>query len=101
MLDDSNPDTFAKVIYFKEFVNTKTKQLVYKSVFMLKSFTTTMFLGIETLYKPTGFPSFEVLSYILDSEIGTIRKVMKDEDISERSNLACGDLKVIYSLKNF
>ena len=68
---------------------------------MFKTYTGKMFLGLETLYKPTGYPSFELLSYILDTELEGVRLVLGDEDISERSNLACGDLKVIYSLKNF
>ena len=66
----------------------------------MKTFTDSHFLGIESLYKPTGWPSFEVLSYILDSELENVRKVMKDEDIDASRMYACGDLKEIYSRKN-
>ena len=41
-----------------------------------------------------------MLSYILDSKIENIRKVLKDEGIESRRMLACGDLKEIWSLKN-
>ncbi len=60
-----------------------------------------MFVGLESLYKPDGFPSFELLSYILDSDLANVRKVLKDESIDQSGFLACGDLKEIFSLKNF
>ena len=60
-----------------------------------------MFLGIESLYNPKGFPTFELLSYILDSELSNVKKVLKDESINSTGFLACGDLKEIYSRKNF
>ncbi len=89
------------MIYFKEFVNKKSKQLVYKVVFMFKTFTGNMFVGLESLYKPDGFPSFELLSYILDSDLENVKKVLRDENIQSSKMLACGDLKEIFSLKNF
>ncbi|MCP4483144.1 MAG: hypothetical protein GY823_01075 [Flavobacteriaceae bacterium] len=101
LLDSKNPDSFAKMIYFQEYVNPKTRQLIYKSVVMFKTFTSTTFIGIESLYKPDGFPSFEVLSYIMDSDIRTIRTVMKDESIDPTQLYACGDLKALYSAKVF
>ena len=101
LLDLKNPDSFAKMIYFQEYVNPKTRQLIYKSVVMFKTFTSTTFIGIESLYKPDGFPSFEVLTYIMDSDIRTIRTVLKDESIDPTQLYACGDLKALYSAKVF
>jgi len=60
-----------------------------------------MFVGLETLYKPNGFPSFELISYLLDSDLANIRKVLNDDNITSERTLACGDLKEIYSAKNF
>ncbi len=99
LLDSSNAESHAKVIYFKEFVNKKTKQIIYKVVFFIKTFTNSLFLGIESVYKPNGFPSFEVLSYIADSNLDNVKKVMKDQNIKESEFLACGDIKDIFSLK--
>ena len=48
---------------------------------MLKTFTSTTFVGIESLYKPTGYPSFELISYIMDADIETIRLVLDDQTI--------------------
>ena len=60
LLDSSNQESHAKVIFFKEYVNQKTKQLLYKVVFYFKTFTSEVFLGVETLYKPNGYPSFDL-----------------------------------------
>ena len=73
--------------------------MVYKAVFLFKTFTDEVFLGVETLYKPTGFPSFELLTYIVDSNLENIRKVLKDENIVKDNIYGCGDLKAIYSRK--
>ena len=51
-MDNSNQEANAKIIYFKEFANPKTKQLLYKAVFMIKTFTSTVYVGIESVYKP-------------------------------------------------
>jgi len=75
--------------------------MIYKVVFQFKTYTGTVFVGIESLYKPKGFSSFELISYILDSDIENVKKVMRDENIDQNKFLACGDLKEIYSLKNF
>ena len=76
-MDTRNSDSYAKLIYFKEFVNPKTKQLIFKTVLMLKTFTSTTFVGIESLYKADA-NHFELLSYIMDADINTIRLVMDD-----------------------
>jgi len=89
------------MIFFKEYVNKKRKQLIYKAVFQLKTYSSNMYLGIESLYKPSGFPSFEVISYIMDTDLENISLVLNTYDINENNMLACGDLKEIYSMKNF
>ena len=66
---------------------------------MIKTFTSTTFLGIESLYKPSGYPTFEVLNMIMDADIQTIRIVMDDYDIDPTQVFACGDIKDIYSKK--
>lgn len=98
LLNSENQDSFAKIIFFKEFENPKTKQLIFKAVFMFKTFTSTMYVGIESLYRD---PSFEVLTYILDADINTIRIVLDDESIDPSGVFACGDIKEIYSRKVF
>ena len=98
LLNSENQDSFAKIIFFKEYENPKTRQLIFKSVLMFKTFTSTMYLGIESLYRN---PSFEVLTYILDADIATVRLVMDDESIDPSGVFACGDIKEIYSRKVF
>lgn len=98
LLNSENQDSFAKIIYFKEYENPKTQQLIFKSVIMFKTFTSTVFVGIESLYRD---PSFEVLTYILDSDIKTIRLIMDDDTIDPTGVFACGDIKEIYSKKVF
>ena len=66
---------------------------------MIKTFTGTTFVGIESLYKPQGYPSFELLAYVVDSDLKTIKKVLKDNSISTKDIFACGDIKQIYSRK--
>ena len=67
----------------------------------MKTYTGSMYVGLESLYKPNGAPSFELLSYILDSDLDNIKRVMRGENINPNKMLACGDLKEIFSLKNF
>ena len=99
LLDNSNADSFVKLIFFKEFVNPKTKQMIYKAVFHMKTFSKDIFVGIEALYKPQGYPSFEVLSYIMDEDLSNIKLVLKDQSIDPEEFYACGDLKEIFSRK--
>ena len=77
-MDSSNEESFAKIIYFKEFANKKTRQVIYKAVFWFKTFTSNVFVGVEMLYKPEGAPSFELLSYIVDSDLNTVAKVLNE-----------------------
>lgn len=45
------------------------------------------------LYKPEGLPTFELLSYILDSDLNIISRVINESAINPNSIFACGDLK--------
>lgn len=98
LLNSENQDSFAKIIFFKEYENPKTQQLIFKTVLMFKTFTSNMYLGIEALYRN---PSFEVLTYILDADLNTVRIIMDDESIDPNGVFACGDIKEIYSRKVF
>ena len=66
---------------------------------MIKTFKGDTYVGIESLYKPQGYPSFELLSYIVDSNLDNIKKVLKDNTIDPHEIFACGDIKQIYSRK--
>lgn len=100
-MDINNKESNAKIIFFKEFANHKTKQLIYKAVILIKTFTSETYVGVESLYKPQGYPSFDLLSYIVDSDLKNVQKVLKDETIDAHNIFACGDIKQIYSNKVF
>ena len=51
------------------------------------------------LYKPEGMPSFELLSYILSSDLNVISRVLNESAINPNQIFACGDLKQIFSTK--
>lgn len=80
-------------------MNPKTKQIIYKTVLHIKTFAEEIFVGIEALYKPQGYPSFELLSYIMDSDLNNIKLVLKDQSVDPNEFYACGDLKEIFSRK--
>ena len=44
----------------------------------MKTFTSDVYVGAEMLYKPEGQPSFEILSYIIDSDLNVISKVLDE-----------------------
>lgn len=100
LLDSTNRDSNAKIIFFKEKKNNSTYQTNYKLVIMIKTFSATNFLAIEGLYKQIGFPTFEVLTYYFDSNIENIRSVLSEYTIDPTSFVGCGDVKSIYSQAN-
>lgn len=51
------------------------------------------------LYKPEGRPSFELISYIIDSDLNTVAKVLNEQTINQNDIFACGDIKQIYTTK--
>lgn len=73
--------------------------MIYKTVLYIKTFSEEVYVGIEALYKPQGYPSFEVLSYIMDSELENIKLVLKDQSIDPHEFYACGDLKEVFTKK--
>ena len=66
---------------------------------MIKTFTSAIFVGIESVYKTQGHPSFEVISYLMDEDLDNIKLVLKDESIDPEDIFACGDIKEIFSRK--
>lgn len=44
------------------------------------------------LYKPEG-GAFELISYILDSDLEVIRRVLEESTINTNDIFACGDIK--------
>ena len=51
------------------------------------------------LYKPEGRPSFELVTYVIDSDLNIISRVIEENGININSIFACGDIKQIYSAK--
>ena len=66
---------------------------------MIKTFTSTVYVAIESIYKPQGYPSFELVSYLMDEDLDNIKLVLKDESINTEDIFACGDIKEIFSRK--
>lgn len=66
---------------------------------MIKTFTSTLYVAIESIYKPQGHPSFEVISYLMDTDLDNIKMVIKDESIDPHDIFACGDIKEIFTRK--
>lgn len=66
---------------------------------MIKTFTSTVYVAIESIYKPQGYPSFELVSYLMDEDLDNIKLVLKDESINPEDIFACGDIKEIFSRK--
>ena len=56
---------------------------------MIKTFTSTLYVAIESIYKPQGYPSFEVISYLMDTDLDNIKMVLKDESIDPHDIFAC------------
>jgi hypothetical protein len=65
----------------KELVNPTTRQVIYKAVFEIKTPTSVIYIGLESLYKPEGYPSFELLSYIMDSDLSTVKNFLQEQSI--------------------
>ena len=99
-LDCTNQDTSAKIIFFREKKNTTTYQTSYKMVVMVKTFSATTYIGIEGIYKQIGFPTFEVITYYVDSNIDNVRNVLNEYLIDPNGFVGCGDIKAIYCQAN-
>ena len=99
-LDTSNNDTNAKIIFFNRKTNKSTKQQTYKLVVQIKNFTSNNYLALEGIYKKIGFPTFEVTTYYVDSDIDNVRAVLDDYTIDPQNFVGCGNVKSIYSKAN-
>lgn len=82
LLDSTNSESYAKIILFKEFANKKTRQVIYKVVIWIKTFTSDVYLGAQMLYKPEGRPSFELISYIMDTDLSVVGRVIEEATIN-------------------
>ena len=99
-LDFTNRDSNVKIIFFKERKNNSTFQTNYKLVLQVKTFSTNNYIAIEGVYKQVGFPTFEVLTYYIDTNITNIRSVLSEYTIDPNAFVGCGDVKQIYSQAN-
>lgn len=99
-LDSTNANTYAKVIFFKETQNTSNFTTTYKIAVQIRTFHTTNYLGVEGIYRQVGFPTFEITSYLFDSNLENIRIVLNDFSIVDTGYFGCGDIKSIYSQAN-
>lgn len=99
-LDSANRDSAVKILFFRERKNNTTFQSDYKLVLELRSFAATNYLAVEGLYKQVGFPTFEVLTYYLDSSIENVRSAIGEPTVDPNAFVGCGDVKSIYSQAN-
>jgi len=94
-LDDSNVNTFVKIIYFKE---TKTVTgLNVKLVVAFKTFTDQFYAGIEGEMRLKGNQKFRLLSYHFDTDISCIGEILGESNIDVNNFIGCGNLKEIYT----
>jgi len=99
-LDSTNLDSNAKIIFFKEKKNNTTYQTNYKMVVQIKTYSYTNYVAVEGLYKQIGFPSFEVLTYYVDSNLDNVKSILNEYLVDPNGYVGCGDIKSIYSQAN-
>lgn len=99
-LDSTNRDSNTKIIFFRERKNNTTFQTNFKLVLQIRNFSANNYIAIEGVYKQIGFPTFEVLTYYLDSNIDNIRNVLSEFSVDPNGFVGCGDVKSIYSQAN-
>ena len=95
--DVKNRNTNIKIIFYKEKYNVSTYQTNYKLVVMIKSFSSTNYIAIEGTSKQVGYPSFDVSTYYVDSNIENIKNLMGEYLIDPNGFVACGDVKTIFN----
>lgn len=94
-LDNTNLNTFVKIIFFKE---TKTTTgLNVKLVVNFKTFTDTFYAGIEGELRLKGTQKFRLLSYHYDTDLEVIKEVLGEANINANNFIGCGDLKNVYT----
>lgn len=99
-LDSTNSNTYASSIFFKESTDSTGNQMTYKIAIKIQTFNTVNYLGLTGLYKKIGFPTFQVVNYLLDTDINNIRMVLEEPTVNENGISGCGDVKAIYSQAN-
>ncbi len=99
-LDSTNPNTYAGTIFFKESTDTTGNLITYKVALKIQTFNTVNFLGVVGQYRKLGFPTFQIISYLFDTDINNIRTVLEEPTVSENGIAGCGDVKSIYSQAN-
>ena len=99
-LDSTNPNTYASVIFFKETADSTGNILTYKIVTKVQTFNSTNYLGVVGQYRKLGFPTFQIVAYLFDTDIANIRTVLEEPTINENGIAGCGDVKAIYSQAN-
>jgi len=94
-LDNTNANTFVKIIFFKE---TKTATgLNVKLVVAFKTFTDQFYAGIEGELRLRGSQRFRLLSYHYDTDLNSIKEVLGEPNIDVNNFVGCGNLKEIYT----
>ena len=96
-LDVSNRDSAVKIIFFRERKNNATFQTNYKLVLAVKSFAASNYVAVEGVYRQVGAPTFEVLTYYVDSSLENVRSVLGEYSVDANAFVGCGDAKAIYS----
>ena len=95
--DNTHNNTQVKIIFFRESTNNSNGSKVYKVVFQIRSFQDDSYIGIEAQVNRFGFPSFEILNYIMETDIDRIKICLNEPTIDPSNFVGCGDLKAIYS----
>lgn len=99
-LDDTNINTFVKIIFLKE---TKTHTGInVRMVVVFKTFSDTFYAGVEGELRLKGTQTFRLTSYHYDTDLTAIKEVIGEPNIDVNNFIGCGNLKEIYSnfLKN-
>ena len=99
-LDSTNPNSFGSAIFFKEATDNTGNIITYKVVIKIQTFNSTNYLGVVGQYRKLGFPTFQIVAYLFDTDINNIRTVLEEPTVQENGIAGCGDVKAIYSQAN-
>jgi len=99
-LDTTNRDSNVRIIFFRERKNSATFQTTFKLVLQIRTFSANNYVAVEGVYKQVGSPTFEVLTYYLDSNLENIKSVLSEFAIDANGFVGCGDVKAIYAQAN-
>lgn len=99
LLNSTNQNSFVKLIFETSKLDTKTQKTNYKIALQIKTTTSVVYLAVEAVVNPFGYPGFEILTYHLDADINMIRLVLNEQGVDPNQFFGCGDVKAIYSAK--